>query len=329
MNFYVLLKYMLPYILLIIIAFIIILWMIHKKRSVDVKSTIASARVQITPSRPQEVIPNNPNEYFTDAKFHIGYVDVINAFNNLAPNQRQVFNVNNVPCDVSSNYDQKEVSEMINNFVDSVNKDIEMNVMSVHTVSSGWDEQLFEPSVKSGWDKTQESLGLPPTLYQRPAVKTKVHLIDFSHVVKYETENEIKYDARIVLSKEKIKDKLVIKGSFVIVKGILGNEARVLIEAIDIVGFLSSHGMGADRIDLDDYYYFDSLEKNNMMTGKMIEQELMKKFDTRRKVMQERIEYSDCDVKEKYAQAPSPTEYASYQTTRTVIDDMKTEPVYD
>jgi hypothetical protein len=303
--------------------------MMHKKRTLVENKPTTETRVQIVPSRPQEVIPSQPDEYFTDAKFHIGYVDVINAFNNLAPNQRQIFNINNVPCEVTTTYDQKEITEMLSNFVESVNKDIQMNVMSVHNVSSGWDEQVFEPTVKSGWDKTQESLGLPASLYQKPAIRTKVHLVSFSHVVKYETENEIKYDARMVLSKEKIKDKLVIKGSFVIVKGILGNEARVLVEMIDILGFLSSQGMGEDRIDLDNYYYFDSLEKNNMLSGKMIEQELMKKYDTRRKVMQERIEHSDCDVIEKYVQSPSPAEYESYQTTRTILDDMKTEPTYD
>lgn len=320
---------MLEYILIIIIAIIIVLWMVHKKQSTK-HTQSQSQKKQSTVLEPASVVvATKPDEYFTDAKFHIGYVDVINAFNNLAPNQRQIFNINNVPCKVTNDYNNKEITEMLNDFVESVNKDIKVNVMSVHSVNSGWDEQVFEPEIKSGWDKVQESLGLPATLYQRPAVKTHVSLDGFSNVVKYETENEIKYDVRIVLSKEKIKDKLVIKGSFVIVKGILGNEARVLIETLDILGFLTSQGMGTDRIDLDNYYYFDSLEKNNMLTGKTIEKELMKKYDMRRKVMQERIDNSDMDVKEKYATSPSPSDYDTYKMTKNIIDDMNVDPVYD
>jgi len=298
---------------------------VNKVNNPFVKLQNKSIEKYSTVTMPSEAM----NEDFIDAKFHIGYIDVINAFNDLAPNQRQIFNINNVPCKVSTEYDNKEVSEMLESFIASVNNDIKVNVPAVHSVNSGWDEQVLEPNVKSGWEKVQESLGLPSTLYQKPAVKTQVHLVSFGDVIVYETENEVKYVIKIVIAKEKITEKLVIKVAFVIVKGIVGKEARVLIENIDVLGYLTSQGLGLDRIELDNFYNFDSLEKNNMLDGKTIAGELMNKYDMRRRVMQERIDNSDQDVKDKYATSPSPASYDTYRMTTNIVDDMFVDPKYD
>lgn len=305
-----------------------------RRTVVNKEKQIVAQTPKVKPNTPKDIDVIKSREKFIEAKFNIGYVDVINAFNNLAPNQRQIFNINNVPCKVSTDYDETEVDDMLSSFVDSVNNDIKNNVMSVHSVNSGWDEQVFEPTVKSGWDKVQESLGLPSSLYVKPPVKTHVKLIDYDNIVVYETENEIKYVMKIILAKEQIPEKLVIKAAFVLVKGVKDRERQhfttsVVIENIDVMGFLTSQGMGLDHQELDDFYNFDSLERNNMISGTTVANELMHKYNMRRKVMQERIDNSDSDVQEKYATSPSPADYATYKGTVNILDDMFKDPMYD
>jgi hypothetical protein len=323
---------MLTYILIVLCIVVGFLYITRTQKQTDRKEILLPQPIKHN-ERIQKKIPTindtYPDDRFVEAKFHIGYVDVINAFNNLAPSQRQIFNINNVPCNVSDAYDKAEVTEMMTSFIESLNNDIKNNVMSVHSVNSGWDEQVFEPTIKSGWDKVQESLGLPTTLYQRPAVKTQVHLVSFGNVLTYETENEIKYVAKVILAKEKVAEKLVIQVAFVMVKGVAGKETNVIIENIDVLGFMTSQGQGIDHIELDNFYNFDSLEKNNMVSGTTVAQELMNKYNMRKKIMQERIDNSDTDVQEKYATSPSPADYDTYKMTTNIIDDMFVEPKYD
>lgn len=268
---------------------------------------------------PMMAPPVNPN--FIEAMFHQDYMDVITSFHNISPNQRQIFNINNVPCKVTKETDVKVVGKIVSDFIDVVNQDIAKNVPLYHTPNSGWDETLPEHAEKSGWEKVQESLGLPKSLFNKPVMNTKVKLVNFSEITKYETENEIKYTCKIVIVKDKVKDKLVIKTSFVHPKGLV-EQSNIVIEDVAILGFLTNQGLRSDRMPLDNFYYFDNLERNNMISGERVANELMKKYDLRQKVMQERVDGMELDVQEKYAQTPSPVEYDSYKVTQTVIDDI-------
>jgi hypothetical protein len=262
----------------------------------------------------------NPN--FIEAKFHADYMDVVTSFNNLSPSQRQIFNINNVPCKIEKNVDIQLISEILDEFIDDVNEDIGQNVPLIHTVNSGWDEFLPEHPIESGWEKVQKELGLPTSLYTKPVANTNVSLISFSDITKYEIEKEIKYNCIFVIQKEHVKDKLVVQISFVLPKDLDGR--KIIIETIDVLGYLTMQGLGVDRQSSDDFYYFDSLNrsKHNMLSGDVILNELMKKYQTRQQVMQERIDGSDDFVKEKYREIPSPAQYDSYQLTQTIVDDM-------
>lgn len=325
---------MLTVILIITIVIIIFLiWMKTSKKqynenskNIENLSNIETENVPII--KPNPMAPKvNPN--FIEAKFHSDYMDVINAFNDISPNQRQIFNINNVPCKVTHETDIAIVGKIVSDFVSSINDDIKTNVPLVHTVNSGWDEVLPENNVKSGWEKVQESLGLPASLYNKPKLNTKVRLVQFSDVTKYETENEIKYECKIVISKDNVKDKLVIKVSFVHPKSLVGDDTNIILETISVLGYLTNQGLGTDRIEMDNFYQFDSLEKNNMITGKTVATELMKKYKLRQKVMQEQIDGMDLDTQEKYAQSPSSADYDSYKLTQTIFDDMNGNKTFD
>jgi hypothetical protein len=269
----------------------------------------------------------DPN--FIEAKFHSDYMDVITSFNNLSPNQRQIFNINNVPCAVTKGVDVSKVGGIVDEFIGSLNEDMRNNVPTSRTSSSGWDEILPEHSGESGWEKVQRQLGLPISLFNKPKMNMPVKLTQFSDITKYETENETKYACKIIIAKKKVKDELVVKLSFVVPKGLTNSRTNIIIEHIDVIGYITSQGLGMDRLETDDFYYFDSLEKNNMITGKTVATEMMKKYNIKKKVMQERIDGMDIDTQEKYYNTPSQTEYDTYKMTQTVFDDMFGQKNFD
>lgn len=315
-------------IILIIVIVFIFGWILHKnKQHTAVEQMIT---VHDIPNIKPTSIPTpklDPN--FIEAKFHSDYMDVISAFNDLSPSQRQIFNINNVPCKVTNNVDSQLIGEILEEFIVEINEDIQKNVPLVHTANSGWDEVVPEHTVESGWEKVQRQLGLPTSLFTKPVMNTKISLVNFSNITKYEIEKEIKYICQMVIEKNKVKDKLVVQISFVLPKDLDGR--KIIIETIDVLGFLTEQGLGVDRQETDDFYYFDSLNRSNhnMLSGNIILNELQKKYDMRQKVMQERIDGSDDFVKNKYKEIPSPAKYDSYQLTQTVISDMTNEKKFN
>lgn len=309
---------MLVYISLIIIAIIILYLLYHKKENlIDIPNTSTTDSEYIEPTTKK--VKQTDEKNFVPAKYHQDYIDVITAFNNLSPNQRQVFNINNVPCKVSKNVDLDKVEKIISDFINNVNNEIKEHVPSVRSVNSGWDENLPEPQIMSGFEKVQKQLGLPISLYNKPIMKTNIKFISYAGVVKYETENEIKYTCEIVISKGKVKDDLVIQVSFVLVKGLA--KEQVILEDITVLGFNTSQGLEVNRVLSDDLYRFDSLDKNNVISREEIAGELMKKYNLKRKIMQERIDGDYPEDREKY-DTPSPATYDSYKVTQTIMDDM-------
>lgn len=306
--------------IIMIIVLIFIIWRKYKQSTNDVEHmvTLNTMPTDKPPFMSPMIEPN-----LIEAMFHQDYMDVITSFGNISPNQRQIFNINNVPCKVTQETDVSDVGDIVGQFIETLNNDISKNVPLVHTVSSGWDEQLPEQTNESGWEKVQRQLGLPTSLYNKPKMNTHVKLVQFSNITKYETENEVKYKCKIVIMKKKVHDKLVIQVEFVIPKGLINDGTNVIIETIHVLGYLTEQGLGTDRIKTDDFYYFDSLEKNNMITGKTVANELMKKYNLRKNVMQERIDGMDIDTQEKYYNSPSPAEYDTYKLTQTIFDDMK------
>lgn len=313
--------------IILILIILVVMWSKTKTNVVQKKKIEKLIDMHDMPNEKPKMMSPKIDPNFIEAQFHQDYMDVSSAFNDLSPNQRQVFNVNNVPCEVTKGADIEKLGGIIKEFIKSLNDEITKNAPLIHTANSSWSEATPVHTEDSGWEKVQKSLGLPASIYNKPKLNTIVKLVQFSDVVKYETENEIKYECRIVIVKNKVHDKLVIKVSFVLPKGMKND--NVIIEEIYILGFLTEQGLGVDRVQLDDFYNFESLERNNMITGKTVAQEMMKKYDMRQQVMQEMIDGMDVDVQDKYVNSPSPAKYDSYQLTQTVFDDMFGEKKFD
>lgn len=265
---------------------------------------------------------------FVEAAFHSDYMDVLTAFNDIAPDQRQIFNINNVPVTIEEGQDDF-IMDIAKHFVDQINEDLDKNVATFRTANSGWDDYVPENKMESGWEKVQRQLGLPTSLYNEPAGKSKVILIEVNNVKKSETENEIRYECTLTIQKENVKDQIIIECSFVIPKGLSNDMSNVLIERVIMMGFTTSQGEGKDRLPADNLYRFDCLEENNMLTGADIVQEMMGKYQLRKQLTHERVDHLDEDAQKHHAEAPKLNTYDTYNMTQTIYDDIEGNKVFD
>jgi hypothetical protein len=268
---------------------------------------------------------------FVEAQFHNDYRDTITGFNNIAPSQKQVFNMANVPVNFS-NPNPLEVKKLISDFIKELNNNIMNEVPDYRTANSGWDELLQDKKCESGWEKSMKSLGLPKSIYPDPAKKSKVKIIKLDHVEKYETEDEIKYACFLFLKKSNVEDILVIKVSFVLDKRIINEErmffeernteTRVILEEIYILGYMTEKGVGRSNHPRDKFYNFYDLEKDGILDDKEILRQLNKKLAERHRETQRFDNNLDDQFRELKTQTPHLSNFNSYQTTQTIYDDL-------
>jgi hypothetical protein len=274
----------------------------------------------------------NPN--FINNQFHNDYRDVITALNNIVPDKKQLFNLANQPVWYTEP-ETNEVQNLITDFIDILNSNILSEVPNKRNKNSGWDEAVVDPNMKSGWDTIQESLGLNPSLWNKPATKNKIRIIRINNVQKYETEDEIKYCSEIIIQKNNVDDQLVLKTSFVQDKRPIHNEnnffvsknieMKVTIEEIYILGYLSKEGNDSKLMfDRDEvkFYDYNAMEHNNMTDPKYIQHVLMDKYKTRTMEMEQRNATLDEEGQEFHKDLPHIYDFSNIKGTRTIIDDM-------
>lgn len=272
------------------------------------------------------------NPYFVDIQFHNDFRDVITAFNNVAPRQRQIFNLSNIPLKFSivTAEEEPEVNRMMNNFINLVNQNIMSQIPTTRKPSTGWDEAIPDPTVKSGWEKVQEQLGLAPSLYNKPVGNGKIRLLIIDKIEKYETDDEVKYSCYLIVGKENVEDQMVVKVSVVLDKRALRDERTflnninpelpVVIEEIFVLGYLSLEGMDGSDAPRDNLYNFDGLENSEMLDQRIIINELMNKYTQRTKEMQQRVDMLDENGQTFHSTLPSLADYDAYKSTKTIFD---------
>lgn len=60
---------------------------------------------------------------FVKSQYNDNYRDTVTAFNNMVPVQKDTFNENNLPIE-KTNPDHKEISKMVSDFIEELNKNI-------------------------------------------------------------------------------------------------------------------------------------------------------------------------------------------------------------
>lgn len=241
---------------------------------------------------------------FVDIQFHNDYRDVISALNNIVPEKGQKFNIANIPLKYSEP-DTDEVKKLVKDFINLLNQNIKHLIPLNRNKNTGWDEPICDLTVKSGWDKVQEGLGLQSSLWDPPASKSTIKFIALNNLQKYETDDEIKFLVDVIIQKLNVEDQMIIKISLIQDKREITDEnnffckknleMKVIIEEISIVGYLSEEGPESSLIageDNDKFYDFNNMEKNNLVNPKHLETILKDKNDKRN----EEINYFNSQV---------------------------------
>lgn len=282
--------------------------------------------------------PINPN--ILDVQFHNDYRDVITAINNLVPDQKQLFNLPNIPV-VYSEPKTSEVKNLISDFINVVNINIAQEVPNARNKNSGWDEAIPDPRIESGWEKVQKGLGLVPSLWSDPVAKSGIKLININYVQKYETEDELKYSCDIIVQKAGVDDQMMLKASFVQDKRPLIDEnnfftsknvqMKVVIEEVFILGYLSKEGNDA-RLEYDNestkYQDYNLMEKNQMTDPKFIQGMLLEKYQQKADEMNQFNLMLDEEGQTFHQTLPNLYDYPNIKATRTIFDDMNSNKIF-
>jgi len=274
----------------------------------------------------------NPN--FLYIKWHNDYRDVMTALNNLTPDKKQLFNLPNQPL-YFSEPPVNEVKNMVSDFVSVLNDNIKSDVPSFRNPNSGWDEAITDPTVQSGWNKVQLSLGLAPSLYEDPAVKQPVNLLAVTRVLKYETDDEIKYLIDMIIQKRNVDDQMVLRASFIQDKRPLRDEnnffvtstikLKLVIESLSILGYLSKDGNDSRLLsdkDKELYYEVNQMESNNLVDPKDVLKVLNQKYKQRHAEMEQRNALLDEEGQNFHRTLPKIYEFDNIKDTRTIYDDL-------
>lgn len=226
------------------------------------------------------------NKFFQEVQFHQDYRDTMNAFN-LLTDQKPFFNIADLPVTNLEKPSNSEINNLISKFIREVNK-IVKNHVSDELGATSWTDNMPQKKYKSGWDKQQEELGLPGSIYNEPAPKSSIRLIKLDHAEKYETDAEVKYVVFLIIQKRNTEDQMLVRVSFVVDKQDLNldreffdknknsYETSVSIEEISIIGFMITHGFG-EQGSKEKFYDFEGISDGRMFSQKEIIRQLNKK----------------------------------------------------
>jgi hypothetical protein len=100
----------------------------------------------------------NIKPYFVDMRVHNDYRDTITAFNNVAPDQRPIFNRSVLPVkQIDAN--PQQVKPLVKSFIKRVNDEIRYNITDNQEENSGWDE-LAPEKKEDGWNDYMNNLSI-------------------------------------------------------------------------------------------------------------------------------------------------------------------------
>jgi len=225
------------------------------------------------------------NPYLSEVQFHTDYRDTLNAFNLLVPNQKQLFNRSDLPIINTSTPSNKEIKNLVKNFISETNKTLDRNVGDA-LLTRNWKDNYGEKDFESGWDKQMKKLGLPSSIYTKPAKKSHIKLIKIENKERLETEDEIRYVIVMIVQKHNVDDQMIVKVNFQIDKQDVNIERTffenpnkdtiVKIEDVFVMGFMTKNSFGKQSIK-NEYYDFGGITDGRMFSQKEIMKELNKK----------------------------------------------------
>lgn len=264
------------------------------------------------------------SEYFLNNKFHQDYIDIINIlqhFENISPNDKHLFNTNNLPVIINKNIDDvieiNKIGDIVNEFVENMQTQIKENKNYNKLSINKWNTTP-EQDYTDGFEKTRKILNLPTKLYNKNVVGTDILLKEYSNINRLITEDEINYTVDILLGRDKSRDKIVFNLSIVINKN---HPDKIIIENTNILGFITERIIDKSYMDINDKYNFDNLDENNMLDINNILDELDYKYNVKEHIMQDNIDNLHPEDKFMHMRI-DPNKYKSLLSTQTITDDI-------
>ena len=254
------------------------------------------------------------NKFFVSTQFNDSYRDVLTALNMVCPDQKIVFNLQTLPV-TTTLYDPKIpppllIVKLVGGFVNKLNK-ILKDLPESYEVINDYNNylpmtaQLKKYVDDRGINKFYKDIGVDYNLYPDIPKNSPVKLIALTGMKKEYTEAETKYVVSFVLQKivKTVTDQMKITVHFVMKndplagEGLFGNidnvndTKKVAIEFVftdgyytndynvDYESYENNNGKKISMTDGDDNFYsFDELGKNSMMSDSQIISQFNKKL---------------------------------------------------
>lgn len=287
------------------------------------------------------------NTEFTEMQYHKDYNDTITAINNLTP-QKELFNMGFLPVKEVTP-DQGNIKDLVNLFMKKLNNEIKSNVQEYLHVNSGWNDMGKRRREKSGFEEQMEELGLPGSMYNEPAAKAAAKLVRIDKSEQFNTEDQIRFVAYIIIQKPNVQDQMVLKVQFFLERedlkagrddranffsnGLSKNDDKdtkidpeqvVIIEQVFTLGYLTDQTK--KKTKMDKFHDYDNVQR----TDGTIDQEkvikmMLKKHKERSAELNSFVSTLDPETQEQIHDIPE-GEYSLYKNTRTIMDDLACFP---
>lgn len=287
------------------------------------------------------------NSDFVEMQYHLDYNDTMTAINNLT-SQKELFNLSFLPVKQSVP-DTNNINDLVKLFMDKLNNEVKSNVSEYLHVNSGWNDMGKRRREKSGFEEQMEELGLPGSVYNEPASKAPIKLIKIDKAEQYNTDDQIRFVAYIIVQKVNVKDQMVLKVQFFMEREDLKtrgddrasffeqdinknddnynnklNDQVVIIEQVFTVGYLTNETKSKTKMDkFHDYSGVQRLD--GTVDQEKIVKIMLQKHRERANELNSFMCTLDDETKEVH-DVPNIDNYSVYKNTRTIMDDLARFP---
>ncbi len=177
-------------ILLIILAFLYFNTNTKKENYVPIEAT---NKTKIEKIKTPNLKFNN--RYFYEQTFHNDYRNLMTIINLINGQKKFIFNTRGLPIRYNTNI-TPEIKNLAQEFINYVNN------KKLDTKIKNWDNVMPDISIQSGFEKSQLSLGLTPTIYKTNQIISPIKIIKIVECEKMETINEIQIQINLIVGKK-------------------------------------------------------------------------------------------------------------------------------
>jgi hypothetical protein len=274
-------------------------------------------KIPTVPLSSYKITEKKLNPYYIQSKFSDNYRDVMTAIYDLCPNQKTLFNLQTLPVTTTTFNPEKEyplevykiIIEFINQLNDSINKLPESNeIINDYNNYLPMTSQTQKYIKNNGINKFYNEIGVDFNLYADTPQNAPVELIKIIEVIKDYTESDTRYKIKLVIHKvlKSVSEQMELTVYFIYRNDIIDGEnlfrkvqnldfdKKITIEYIFINGFyIDNFNKNFEAYGKDDYdkplvndpgnfYKFDMLNENKMLSANYIQNKLNEKLQEHR-----------------------------------------------